>query len=375
MFPSADFAVFSFSHPLFYVTGFILRHQKLLRTEIPRVVLLIETARELGRSLMRGIERYSRLYGPWSFHFSPGDLVQHFAGAKALHPSGIIGRIETPEVEKAIRESLLPTVAIDLYEEQKGPFGHFRNTSEIRVDSRRVGEMAADFFLKRRFENFAFVGEIHNVLWSKEREEGFRNRLEEHGFRCKSFPLPNPIQTWSQEVHTLGKWLETLPKPTALLAAMDIRGRQVISTCQMYGIRVPDEISVLGVDNDVLMCNMCTPQLSSIALDGEESGFRAAAILDGMMKGRIQQKVETFISPVRIESRESTELLTIHDSIVSDAIRFIRMNDMSSLNASDVTRHASLSRRSLEIRFRKETGKSILEIINQQRLERVQKCF
>ncbi|MDO4573732.1 MAG: DNA-binding transcriptional regulator [Planctomycetia bacterium] len=346
-------------------------NQNLLRTEIPRVVLLIETSREPGRSIMRGIEKYARLYGPWSFHFSPGDLIQHFAGAKALHPSGIIARIETPEVEHAILESQLPTVAIDLYEEQKS-YGAFRNTSEIRVNNDATGRMAAEHFLNLDYKNFAFVGEIRNVLWSREREQGFAKRLEEAGFTCDSFPLPHPPQTWSLEVHTLGRWLQRLPKPVGILAAMDVRGRQIISTCQVYGIRVPDEVAVLGVGNDPLLCSMCEPTLSSIALDATAGGFQAATILDLLMKDKLVGKRDYVIPPLHVEMRESTRLPDILDPVVADAIRFIKMNNMAPLNASDVARYSPLSRRVLEIRFRKATGHSILEEVNRLRLERVQ---
>lgn len=320
---------------------------------------------------MRGIERYARLYGPWSFHLTPGDWIQHFAGAKALHPSGIIARIETPEVAQAILESQLPTVAIDLHEDQKSPGGAFRNTSEIFVNSYAVGKMAAEYLLERQYPHYAFVGEMNNVLWSKERERGFRESLQKAGFSCHSFPLPHPVQTWSIEIHTLGKWLQSLPKPVGILAAMDVRGRQIISACQVYGIRVPEDIAVLGVDNDTLLCDMCTPRLSSIAIHSQTGGFQAAAILDGLMKGKLTGRQTWRIEPLRVETRESTEISPTNDPDVADAIRFIKMNDLTPLNATDVARYSALSRRVLEMRFRKVLGRSILEEINHRRLERI----
>ncbi len=341
----------------------------------PRVALLIETSREVGRSILSGIERYARLYGPWTFHLFPGDLAQQLNDVQTWDATGIIARIETPEIAQAIMNKGLPTVALDLYEDQKSPSGSFRNTCEVYVNSYEVGRAAAEHLLERRFDNYAFVCEVNNVLWSKDRERGFDDTLRQAGFDFYRYTPSRKSIPWGEEIHELGKWLESLPKPVGVMAAMDVRGRQVIAACQEAGIRVPEDVAVLGVDNDSLLCKMCSPRMSSVILDSENGGYQAARILDGLMKGRITQKKTFLINPTGIASRESTERSEILDPLVTQALRFIHLNSMIALSVQEVVKHVGTSRRLLEIRFQNVLGRSILQEISSARLERVKQLL
>ena len=231
---------------------------KSIRNDIPRVALLIETSREVGRSILHGIERYIHQHGPWAIHVWPGDLLQRLPDMRSWGGTGIIARVMYPEVEQAILKSGLPVVAIDLFEEQKTGTGAFKNCSEIYVDTVRVGKIGAEYLLQKGFESFAFVGEINNVSWSRLREEGFCQRLKESGFTAHCYSSPSKSnRNWGKELHHLGNWLLSLPKPIGLMAAMDVRGRQVIEACYYYDINVPGDVAILGVDNDQLICNLC----------------------------------------------------------------------------------------------------------------------
>ncbi len=345
------------------------------RRELPRVALLIETSREVGRSILSGVERYARLYGPWAFHLFPGDLAQQLEEVRTWNATGIIARIETPEVAQAVLESKLPLVALDLYEEQKSPHGPFRNTCEVCVNSREAGRMAAEYLLEQEYEHYAFVGEVNDVLWSRNRERGFVEQLKRAGFPCECYKPSEKSVRWSNEIHAMGKWLQQLPKPTALFAAMDVRGRQVMAACQEYGVRVPDDVAVLGVDNDTLLCRMCSPRMSSVVLDSEMGGYHAAMILDGLMRGKITEKQTFLIDPVRVASRESTERATIQDPLVLDAVRFIKLNSVIALSVREVAQHVNVSRRVLEVRFQEVLGHTILTEICNARLERVKQLL
>ncbi|MDO4627846.1 MAG: DNA-binding transcriptional regulator [Planctomycetia bacterium] len=345
------------------------------RPTLPRVALLVETSREVGRSILSGIERYARLYGPWAFHLFPGDLAQQLEEVRTWDATGIIARVETPEVARAILESRLPTVALDLYEEQKDPNGPFRNTCEVYVNSFEVGKMAATHLLDRHYEQYAFVGEVNDVLWSKERERGFRQQLDRAGYDCFIYKPPQKSMCWSDEIHALGPWLEKLPKPIGLMAAMDVRGRQVIAACQEYGIRVPEDVAVLGVDNDPLLCRLCTPRMSSVVLDSETGGYQAALILDGLMRGKIREKKTFLIGPISIACRESTMRPEVNDPIVAEALRFIQLNSMIALSVQEVANHVNVSRRVLEVRFRESLNVSVLTRIKAARLERVKQLL
>lgn len=349
-----------------------------IRDDIPRVALLIETSREVGRALLRGVENYIRLHGPWAVHVWPGDLLQHLPDMKSWRGTGIIARIMYPEVEQTVLKSGLPTVAIDLYDEQKEPNGICRGLSEVFVDTYHVGRMGAEHFLEKGFSNFAFVGEVKNVSWSRHREKGFCDRLNEAGFPCYRYKAPGRhTQNWGKELHRLGNWLLSLPKPIGLMAAMDIRGRQVIEACQYYGIRVPEEIGILGVDNDQVVCRLCDPPMSSIELDAEAGGFQAAAILDNLMRhveknDRTPHEIRRHpIKPLQVVQRRSTERRSISDSLVTEAIRFIKINAAHPLSVSMVVRHVDVSRRTMELRFKRQVGHSVLDEINMARVERV----
>ncbi|MDO4575695.1 MAG: DNA-binding transcriptional regulator, partial [Planctomycetia bacterium] len=341
------------------------------RPTLPRVALLVETSREVGRSILSGIERYARLYGPWAFHLFPGDLAQRMDEVHTWNATGIIARVETPEVAHAILESKLPLVALDLYEEQKDLRGPFRNTCEVHVDSAEVGRIAATHLIEQHYENYAYVCEVNNVLWSKERERTFCQTLDWAGYDCHRYTPPRKGIPWNEEIHAMGKWLEQLPKPIGLMASMDVRGRQVIAACQEYGIRVPEDVAVLGVDNDPLLCRMCSPRMSSVILDSENGGYHAAMILDGLMRGKIHEKKTFLIRPVGIASRESTERSEITDSLIAEAVRFIHLNSMIALSVQEVVSHVKVSRRMLEVRFQKVLGRSVLTEICRARLDRV----
>ncbi|MDO4582847.1 MAG: DNA-binding transcriptional regulator [Planctomycetia bacterium] len=346
-------------------------HTNRTRLTLPRVALLVETSREVGRSILSGIERYARLYGPWAFHLFPGDLAQQFEEVRTWDATGIIARVETPEVAQAILDSHLPVVALDLYEEQKNVDGPFRNTCEVHVNSAEVGRMAARYLMEQNYENYAYVCEVNNVLWSKEREWTFRETLDRAGFDCHLYTPQRKGIPWSEEIHLLGKWLDLLPKPVGLMASMDVRGRQVIAACQESGIRVPEDVAVLGVDNDPLLCRMCSPRMSSIILDSENGGYHAAMILDGLMRGKIHEKKTFLINPIGIASRESTERPEISDPTIAEAVRFIHLNSMIALSVQEVANHVNVSRRVLEVRFQNVLGRSVLSEICRARLERV----
>ncbi|MGL4941588.1 MAG: substrate-binding domain-containing protein [Thermoguttaceae bacterium] len=351
------------------------------RSDIPRVALLLETSREVGRGLLRGIDHYIRRHGPWAVHVWPGDLLQHLPDMKVWGGTGIIGRVMYPEVEHAVLKSGLPFVAVDLFEEQKGKQGPFHNASEVYVDTVQVGRMGAEHLLEYGFVHFAFVGEVNNVSWSRFREIGFRDRIlaERKDVSCYPTP-PKSSRNWGRELHRLGNWLEALPKPVGVMAAMDIRGRQVIEACFHSGLAVPDEVAVLGCDNDQLICSLSDPPMSSIALGVEEGGFQAAAILDKLMRwcsenpNRTLRKSPVYrlpIAPLHVVRRRSTHFRAVTDSLVADALEFIEIHGNSPVTVTQVADRLDISRRTLEMRFKTVLGHSVLEEINRVRLANI----
>ena len=251
----------------------------------PKVALLIETSRGYGRALLRGVVRYARLHGPWGFYVTPGDFAQVLPRMQSWGGTGIIARIETPGVARAVLDSGLPAIALDLAEEQLRPDHPLARFSEIASDSHGAARMAAEHLLERGFRHYAFVGTTGRV-WSDRRLESFCARIREAGFQPHVYDPPRARRdrVWEREQLVLARWLAELPRPIGLMSCDDDRGREVLEACRAGGLHVPEEVAVIGVDNDELLCELADPPLSSVALNVEPGGYRLAGLLDRLMR-------------------------------------------------------------------------------------------
>lgn len=302
----------------------------------------------------------------------PGDLVQTLPTMRAWGGTGIIARIPTARIAHAILKTGLPVIAGPLSSQQLAPSNPLSKLSEIRANGEAVALMAAKHLMERGLRHFAFVGGFHKTNWVERRQKSFIEQLATAGFPCAVYPLPPASeQDWGREQKRLGRWLRTQPKPLGVMAALDARGRQVIEACMESGLRVPDEVAVIGVDNDELLCELCDPPLSSIALNSEKAGYEAAELLDRMMRGEKVPPRCISIEPTHVVARQSTEIAATEDPKIADALRFIRHEANRPLSVPDVAEHIGLSRRSLELRFRRALGHTVLTEIRRAQLERV----
>jgi len=347
---------------------------------MPQVALLLETSTEFGRGLLRGIVRYSRLHGPWSLCVSPGHLEQPLPKARSWSGSGIIARMRSPEMVKQIRATGLPFVASSLDEFRPPRPGD--KFGEIRTNSAAIARMAATHLVGMGLRHFAFCG-FHGCAWSSCREEVFSQCLNDQAFECHKhrielgnwMHLPNWIEDWEHEQGILLDWLKSLPKPVGLMACNDICGREVLQACASAGLRVPDDVAVVGVDNDALMCELSSPPLSSIALDVEKAGYDAARLLDSLMSGHLAGDHVVQVEPVYVVTRQSSEVMALDDPSVATALRFIKDHAAKPIDVSHVIEHAGVSRRTLERRFAHVLGRSISSAITQCRLERAKRLL
>ena len=344
-------------------------------SKIPQVALLFETNEQAHRDILLGVLRYERIHGPWSLHVVEGRAgEQRLLTMKTWGGSGVIGVIQNTAYANAVLAADVPAVLIDPMDEFRLPPGLLERHSVLASDLRALGELAANHFLERHFTHFAFVGEIHDINWSRERGEAFATCVRRAGFTCHTYgPLSaREKQDWGVERDRLCAWLKSLPRPTALFAAMDVRGRQVLDACLTAGLDVPHDIAVLAVDNDELICESTTPPLSSIELDTERMGYEAAQILDQVMRGkRALKRVTRTFPPLHVVTRRSTEAVQIADSVVARALEFIWLNAQNPIGVPEIVRHAGVSRRLLEMRFRKALARTIQEELQRTRLKRV----
>ena len=347
---------------------------------VPKVALLLETSTEYGRGLLRGVVRYARLHGPWSVYMSPGHLEQVLPKAKSWGGDGIIARIQSPQMAKLIRATGLPVVASSLRElTWDRPPGDF---CEIRTDSPGIAHMAAQHLMEQGLRHFAFCG-FGACQWSCHREQAFAQRLAEAGFVCHKRHIqfanwlqrPDWIQTFEHERPIIERWLESLPRPVGVMACNDACGREVLQACATAGLHVPDDIAVVGVDNDELLCELSEPPLSSVALNLDQAGYEAATLLDAMMSGRLRPRETVLVRPVTVVVRRSSEVIAQDDPLVVGALRFIKDHTGQSIGVPDVMGELPVSRRTMERRFAHAIKRSILSEITRCHLDRAKRLL
>ena len=342
--------------------------------KVPLVMILLETSNKINRDRVQGILRYERLFGPWRLHIVEGKrFEQPVRDVASLGVSGILSGTTLTELLPAVMRTHVPIVFFDAQQPYKHGTQAFLKYSTVTCDNQAIGRLGAEFLLKQGFSHFAYVADIWNSLWSQGREESFRERLEQTESSCAVYQVASPEarNDWGIDQKTLAKWLKELPKPIGILAASDSRGRQILDTCQLAGIGVPDEVAVLGIDNDELICSATNPPMSSILRDTEGSGYLAAELLDRMMRRKTRKKETLQYGPIEVVERLSTERLQFADRLAVKAMEFIRLNSGIGMNVSDVIKRLGVSRRLAETRFRQATGHSLHEEIQKARIEQV----
>jgi Transcriptional regulators len=342
--------------------------------QLPRVALLIESSRNYGRGILHGIARYVHTNGPWSCFTQERELQSGIPDwLKTWEGDGIIARIENQRTARALLKLGFPVVDV---------LGNarFDGIPFFDTDAKAVARIAGDFFLRAGFNHFAYCG-YRGIAFSDRRESAFQEYIASHGFKVAVFSPPTQLKgrghiqaieqsgLWAEAA--IAAWLRRQPRPLALFACNDIRAQQVLNACREHGIRVPEEVAVIGVDNDDVLCSLCEPQLSSIEPDTEQIGYEAAALLDQMMRGKKVATKNVLIPPIRIVERTSTDVVAIEDSITVNAVRFIRDHVHEGIAVKDVMAHVNRSRTDLEQRFRKWLKTSVRTEILRRRLDRV----
>jgi LacI family transcriptional regulator len=323
------------------------------RPKLPRkVALLIETSNAYARGLLQGIIGYLREHGSWSVYLAEqrrGDSPP--AWLAKWDGDGVIARIENAEIGRVLSKLRVPIV--DVSAARPLP-----TLPCFEIDEEGIGRLAARHFMERGFKHFAYCGNPRFV-WSNLRGEQFMKIVRAAGYPVSACQSPQGESGDDQEdIENIGRWVASLPKPVGILACYDFRGRQVLDACRLRGIAVPDEVAVLGVDNDDLLCNLCNPPMSSVIPNMQQTGYRAAELLDRLMAGEKPRPEVHFIEPLGIATRQSTDTLAIEDANLVRAIRFIREHACQGISVKDILRAAPQSRRVLESRFKKLVGRT-----------------
>ncbi len=326
-----------------------------------KVLLLIDYSSEFSRRLLKGLIQYSKEHGPWIFYRLPSYYKTLYGKegivewAKEWEADAIVARWDHEGTD--LLKSLNIPVVLQNYKDRSDYF------SNLTGDYIGTGEMAARFFIKRRYRNFAFYGN-KGVVWSRERAEGFRKEVEKAVGNYYYFESENlDGEEWGTSHIQLDEWLLSLPKPVGLFACDDDFALRISQICKINNIKIPEEISLLGVDNDELICHLSDPPISSIVTDVEKGGYEAGRLIDRMIKGEIVEPFNIIIRPTRFELRKSTEKYDISNGYISQVVNYIEDNFNTDINIEELTELVPLSRRNLEVKFKEEMGTTIYQFI------------
>ena len=337
-----------------------------------RVALLIETSNAYARGLLQGIYSHIREQGSWSTFFpelSRGDAPPE--SLKRWRGDGVIARVENRHIAEIVSRLKVPVVDVSAT-------GSLPNVPWVETHDESIAQLAVQHLQERGFRNFAFCGE-DRFAWSRYRSDGMKRILARLGYACYTFGEHATRQTTSRrapdEEQQLTAWVRSLPKPVGILCCYDIRGRQLIEICAQNQIAVPEQVAVLGVDNDDLVCNLAETPLSSIIPNAHGAGYLAASLLARMLAGEKVEGKAHLLEPLGIETRQSTDSLAIDDQELIRAARFIREHACSGIKVEDILREVPLTRRVLESRFKRYFGHSPHDAIQRVRLRRAEELL
>lgn len=341
------------------------------RKSRPHVALLVETSLASGRDILRGIARYVREQGPWAIYHEPRGLEQNVPRwLKRWAGDGIIARIQNPSIAAAVASIGVPTVdVLGMVEDFGFPLVH--------VDDAAIGRLGAEHLHERGFRHFGFFG-IQGENWSARRREAFTRRVTD--WRGRSAVLEAHRRTaasrsWEQFEDELASWIAGLPKPAGVMLASDQLGPYLLEACRRAAAAVPEEVGVVGVDNDEPLCLVSNPPLSSIHPNHVRVGYEAARLLHQILDGQPPTRRPLLLPPSNVVTRLSTNILAIEDRLVAAAVRFIREHACDGINVADVVEHVSVCRSLLQKRFHAALKRTVHDEIIRVRLDRAKELL
>ncbi len=339
----------------------------------PKVALLIESSRAYGRGLLRGVAAYVRTHRPWSIYVEPHGLEQPPPSwIRSWDGDGILARVTDRRTLDLLLATGVPT--IDLR-------GALTDTGIplVGLDSHAAARLAFEHLRERGFRNLAFCGvQPGEYRFLDQRETEFERLATEAQCAFSKFPTQQGrkgARTWDEEQRQMARWVAKLNKPVGILACHDDRGHVLLNACREAEIAVPDDVAVIGIDNDEVLCDLSDPPLTSVDSNTAQIGYSAAALLDKMMAGDAKPSGTVLVEPAGVVLRRSTDSLAIDDRELAAAMRFIREHACDGINVDDVLSHTSLSRSTLDRRFIRIFGHSPSDEIMRLRIERVKQLL
>ena len=335
--------------------------------------LLVDASRAYGRGIYRGVANFAETRDDWLILAHERPELDGLPGwLKTARVNALIAYIPNRKLHDKI--SALGVPVVDVHGRCRSP-----RIPVIESDDQVIVRLAFEFFLQSGFQNLAYCG-YPSVFFSDQREEAFR--VQASKLKGVHIYTPSAHQRVGEDLYRfekgitardadLSKWLQSLPKPVAILACNDIRGQQVINACRETGIRMPEAVAVLGVDNDQIICRLCRPTLSSIEPDVEKIGFLAAQWIADQLEGKPVARRQ-LVPPRQVVQRASTDTVVANHPAVVQAARLIRDESYSEASVEQICEVTRLSRSTLDKLFLSHLGRSVAGEITRVRLQRSQ---
>lgn len=329
-----------------------------------KIILFLEPNRGFSQGMLKGIARYSALNGPWTFYRKTPDYLiaspeYDLKELKSWNPNGIVCSVDQATELQRLR---VPIIGYN-------PANYRGKVPCVDSDDVGAGRIAAEHLLDCGHRNFAFCG-FDNRPWSQIRANAFRERVEDAGGRLYRYKQAKASASRIQEEPALRKWIQALPKPIGMFCANDDRAATIMELCRVLGFGVPEDLSIIGADDDEYICELQNPPLSSIQLATEQAGFKAAQLLHELMEGKtsmVGQRISA--TAVGVTARQSTDVLMVQNEQVRKALRFIRENVNKPIQVHDVVNATGLSHRSLNDQFHAALGGSIITQLTRARID------
>jgi len=330
----------------------------------PKVAVMLGLANVANRMILAGVRRFLGADSPWDV-----SLEVAYSGPEWLSSSqwgGVLFLPSYPEMKSIIRRMSVPVVIV------RGSSGEF-NLPWVDSDDAGIGLIGATHLMERGFRHFAFCGSP-DFAWSSRRLKAFQDTLEKKGFSASNFSLPIANSLWNQHVAQIAHWLKALPKPVAVMACNDNRAILVIEACRRAALKIPDDVSVLGADNEYT-CELTNPPLSSVKPNLERIGYEAAKILDTLMKGESPALQQITVNPVGVVTRQSTDTSAGKDWLITEAIRFIKQHALRGCKVTDVQKHLNIGRTTLKQHFQRSLNRSPQEEIHRVQIAEIKELL
>lgn len=343
-----------------------------------RVILMTDFAEAYARRLLYGIAQFAKNeHEAWSLSRLPVSVKEKVGiqglvdYAVATHTDAIIGQFDQSDDLDLFKEAGIIVMAQDFRQ-------RFIDIPNITANHFEAGKIAAEYFLKKGFTSFAFYGP-KGVVFSEERCEGFRETIKRARPEATvSSLLVTGNGIWGYDMDELHAWLNYLPKPVAIMASDDNWACYITELCQMmrYGnfkaaFRIPEDIAVIGVDNDESICKLSDPNLSSIDQDVEKAGYKVAKMISAMIRNPGMAVDNIYVKPGNVITRQSSDIFVNDDPYIARVLKYIHENLNQKLYVDDIVSQVPLSRRLLETRFRDKMGTSIYSYIKNVRVEKM----